>query len=193
MICPVGVGFTSPAPTGALGFTMTTGSPAFASVQDLLLGQVLRPFVVAGHLFERDGRLFRAEPSAWRKADRADGAAVDDPFGADVAGRFQQILCAGDVDVVKDRRIFGPERIVRCHMIELSATGERFAQRGRITQIAFDPLDGQILKILEVGSGAGQDTDVDAASDQRSYHCAADESGCASDESFHLEDVKRER
>ena len=58
--------------------------------------------------------------------------------------------------------------------------------------IAFAPFDGQILNILEVGSGAGQDTDVDAAIDQRAYHCATDESGCTSDESLHLEDVKGE-
>ena len=48
-------------------------------------------------------------------------------------------------------------------MVELLAAGERFAQRGLIAQIALDPLDGQTLKILEVGSGAGQDADVDAA------------------------------
>ena len=90
MTCPVGVGFTSPAPTGALGVHDDDRQPCLREFQDFLLGQVLRPFVVAGHLFERDGRLFRAEPSAGRKADRADGAAVDDPFGADVAGRFQQ-------------------------------------------------------------------------------------------------------
>ena len=63
----------------------------------------------------------------------------------------------------------------------------------RIAQIAFDPLDSQILNILEVGSGTGQDADVDAAFDQRAHHCAADESGCPSDESLHLEDVKGER
>jgi hypothetical protein len=62
-------------------------------------------------------------------------------------------------------------------------------QRGLIAQIAFDPLDGQLLNILEVGSGAGQDADVDAAVDQCAYHCAADESGCASDEGSHCEEV----
>ena len=70
-------------------------------------------------------------------------------------------------------------------MVELSAAGERLTQRGLIAQIAFDPLDGQSLKILEVCSGAGQDADVDAAVDQRAHHCAADESGCASDEDLH--------
>jgi hypothetical protein len=45
---------------------------------------------------------------------------------------------------------------------------------------------------LEVGPGTGQDTDVDAAIDQSTYHCATDESGCTSDESLHLEDVKGE-
>ena len=75
-------------------------------------------------------------------------------------------------------------------MVELSAAGERVSQRGLIAQIAFDPFDGQLLNILEVGSGAGQDADVDAAVDQRAYHCAADESGCASDESLHREGVK---
>jgi hypothetical protein len=70
-------------------------------------------------------------------------------------------------------------------MVELSAAVERVAQRGLISQIAFDPLDGQTLNILEVGSSASQDADVDAAVDQRAYHCAADETGCPSDESFH--------
>ena len=162
-------------------------------LDDLLFGQVLRPFVVAGHLFERDGRFFRAEPSARRKADRADGAAVDNPLDNDVAGCFQQILGAGDVDVIKDRGVFGPERIVRCDMVELSATSERSAQRDRIAQVAFDPLDGQILNILKVGASTGQDADVEAALNQRSHHCAADESGCAGDENFHLEDVKGKR
>jgi hypothetical protein len=50
-----------------------------------------------------------------------------------------------------------------------------------------------MLNILEVGSSAGQDADVDAALDQRSHHCAADESGCTSDENFHVEGVKGER
>jgi hypothetical protein len=77
-------------------------------------------------------------------------------------------------------------------MVELPAAGEGFAQRGRIAQIAFDPLDSQPLNILEVGSGASQDADVDAAVDQRARHCAADESGSPSNESFHLEDVKGE-
>ena len=54
--------------------------------------------------------------------------AVDDPFGADVACRFQQILCAGDVDVVKDQGVFGPERIVCRDMVELTAANERCAQ-----------------------------------------------------------------
>ena len=76
-------------------------------------------------------------------------------------------------------------------MVELSAAGERCAQRGRIAQIAFDPLDGQILNILEVGSGTGQDADVDAALDQRAHHCTAD-ACCPSDESLHDEEVKRE-
>jgi hypothetical protein len=50
-------------------------------------------------------------------------------------------------------------------MVQLSAADERFPQRGLIAQIAFDPLDGQSLKILEVCSGASQDADVDAAMD----------------------------
>jgi hypothetical protein len=70
-------------------------------------------------------------------------------------------------------------------MVELSASGEGFAQRGRIAQVALDPLDGQTLKILEVGSGTGQGADVDAALDQRACHCAADESGSTSDKSLH--------
>lgn len=78
-------------------------------------------------------------------------------------------------------------------MVELSATGERVPQRGLISQIAFDPLDEQKLDILEVGSGAGQDADVEAALDQRSHHGAADESGCTSDEGLHLEDENVER
>ena len=82
---------------------------------------------------------------------------------------------------------------MRRHMVELLAIGERVPQRGRIAQISLDPFDGQILNILEVGSGTGQDADVDATLDQRAHHCAADESGCPSDESFHLEDVKGEK
>ena len=39
---------------------------------------------------------------------------------------------------------------------------------------------------------SGIDVRVLAALDQRSHHGAADESGCTSDEGFHLEDVKRE-
>ena len=96
-------------------------------------------------------------------------------------------------------------------MVELLAAGERFAQRGLSAQIALDPFDGQILDILEVGSGAGQDApevapssgpsatcvaaasslrgaNVNAAVDQCAYHCAADKSGCTSDESFHDEE-----
>lgn len=81
---------------------------------------------------------------------------------------------------------------MRCYVVELSAAGQRGAQRGRIAQIAFDPFDGQILNILEVGSGSGQDANVNTFLDQRAHDSAADESGCARDESFHLEDVKRE-
>ena len=101
--------------------------PRLCKRDDLLLSQVLRPFVVAGHLIERNRRLFRAEPSAWRNADGADGTAVDDPFDSNVARRFQQILGTGDINIVKDRGILGPERIVGCHMVELPAAHERFS------------------------------------------------------------------
>jgi hypothetical protein len=48
-------------------------------------------------------------------------------------------------------------------MAKLSAAGTaRYATRlDRV--VTYDPLDGQILNILEVGSGTGQNTDVDAA------------------------------
>jgi hypothetical protein len=70
-------------------------------------------------------------------------------------------------------------------MVELLATGERFVQRSLVSQIPLNPLDGQILDILKVRTGAGYDADVNAAVDHCAHHCAADESGCTSDESFH--------
>ena len=106
---------------------MTTGT-RLCELHDLLFSQVLRPFIVAGHLVERDGCLFCAEPSVGRKADGADGAAVGNPFDVDIAGCLQQILRAGDIDVVKDRGVFGSKRIVCRHVVELSAAGERGAQ-----------------------------------------------------------------
>ena len=128
---------------------MTTGSPCLRELQDLLLGQILRPFVVAGHLLERHRCFFRAESSAGRKPDRADGAAVDDAFRADVPGGFQQILRAGDVHIVEDRRIVGPERIVRGDMVQLLAAGEGLAQRLLVAQVAIGPSILRLLQDLE--------------------------------------------
>jgi hypothetical protein len=78
-------------------------------------------------------------------------------------------------------------------MVELPAAGECVSQRWLIAQIAFDPFDGQPLEVLEIGSSASHDADLDAAVDQRACDCAADESGCTSDEDLHFEDVKGER
>ena len=81
---------------------------------------------------------------------------------------------------------------MRCYMIELLAAGESFVQRGLIAQIAFDPLEGQPLKILEISSAAGQDPDRNASVYKRANDSSADKTGCPCDESFHREEVNSE-
>jgi hypothetical protein len=76
-------------------------------------------------------------------------------------------------------------------MVELPAAGECMAQGILIAQIALDPFDGQPLEVLEIGSGARYDADLDAAVDQRACHCPADKSGCTGDEGLHRQ-VRRE-
>ena len=53
MILPVGVGLKSWSPTGAVGFTITTGKPAARELQRHLLGQELRALVGARHVLQR--------------------------------------------------------------------------------------------------------------------------------------------
>ena len=57
MIRPVGVGFKSLAPTGVVGFRITTACPAWAACDRFLLGQKLRSLVMADHVGERDRRV----------------------------------------------------------------------------------------------------------------------------------------
>jgi hypothetical protein len=77
-------------------------------------------------------------------------------------------------------------------MVELLAAGKRSAKGSLIAQIALDPLNGQTLKILEVGSGTGQDADVNAGADKCAHNGTSDKTGRACDEGFHREDMKGE-
>src|SRR5512142_1364203 len=115
-----------------------------------------------GHLIERDGRLFGPKPSAWREADRADRAAIHRPFDSDSEGCLKNHPGAGDIDVVKDRRFWGPKRIVRSNMVELPAAGQGGAEGGRIAQVACHSFDGQTFEILEIRVGTSEHANVDA-------------------------------
>ena len=70
--------------------------------EDLLLGQILGPLVIARHLGERHRRLLRPRPPIGRQSDRADRAGVDDPLGAELTGGLQQDTGPGDVHLVED-------------------------------------------------------------------------------------------
>ena len=94
-----------------------------------------------GHLRERDRRLFCSHPPIRWKADRADRARIDDPLRPDFARGFHQKPRAGHIDIIKNIRAFGPERIVRRHMIELLTVPQCLPERGTISQIAVHLFD----------------------------------------------------
>ena len=92
----------------------------------------------------------RAQPAVGRQPDRPDRAAVYGALDSRQAGGGEYVTGAGDVDVVKDGGILGPQRIVRGDMVQLLAAGEGRSQRGGVEQIAFNPFDRKAGEILSI-------------------------------------------
>ncbi len=166
--------------------------PRPRQLEDFLLGQVLGALVVPGHLVERHRGVFGPRSSAGRQPDGPDRAGIDDPLGAQFQRGFHQGAGAGDVHLVEDRGVSGPEGIVSRDVVELRAIGERATEGVPVPQVPVDLFHFEPLQIAEVAVRSDQHAHVRAGQGQRAGDGRANESCRAGDEGFHLEDVKRE-
>ena len=115
MICPVGVGFQSPGPTGVVGIAITAGKPSCAAFCTASLGKPFGPLVVADHFIQRRIRVF-----VWQRLSihrySCHRARVDEPLHARMHRGSQQILRAAYVAVVNFLWVGAPETVVRGNM-----------------------------------------------------------------------------
>ena len=101
MIWPVGVGFTSRGPTGALGFTMTTGRSFARKFRPRSFRLPFGALVMVGHSASEtaSASVGRHDLAVHflRQADAADGAGVDDALAAGVPAASMHVARALDV------------------------------------------------------------------------------------------------
>ena len=132
MILPVGVGFQSPGPTGAVGFTITTGIPCAGRLDGFEFGQKLRALVVADHLIESRVRLFVGQRCAvTRHGDRRHGAGVDNALDAALRRDFKKPARAFDVALVNLLGIARPQAVVGGHVKDPAHALHRAIERRR--------------------------------------------------------------
>jgi len=114
MTWPVGVGFTSSGPTGALGLTITIGRPFWASLRATALRPPLGGLVVArklAGLHRRGfiGGLAGRAAERYGQADATNGAGIDDARTAGLRGGVRTVAGAFDIRLVHGRVVLEPE------------------------------------------------------------------------------------
>ena len=167
---------------GERGMHEHDGKAARAGAQHFVLGEVLRPLVVAEEVLEVHERLLGGGSAVLGDAERRDRARVHEP--ADLRSRrgAQDVHRAADVHVVEQVRVGGPEAIDRSQVKDRRDPVDRLVDRGGVPDVADDPLDGQAGEVVVVPSGLDEGTDAGTPIQQGADHRGADESRRARDE-----------
>ena len=139
MIFPVGVGLMSSSPTGVLGLTITTGA-ASCPLSDSVFGKKLTAFVVADHVFDSHGGLFVCRLAIRVQSEASDSAGVDYTVDAFIEGSLHNVVRAFDVALIHLVRVFAPQPIVGCAVIDDATTFGRQPERIQISKVSGDEL-----------------------------------------------------
>ena len=132
MICPVGVGFQSPGPTGAVGFTITTGSPARGRLHRFVLRQKFRALVVPDHFVEsRCGVSSFGSAPVTRHRDRRHRAGVNNALDARIRRNLEKPPRPVDVALVN---LFRDRESTAGNPPPREKRGERPSSRDRAKQ-----------------------------------------------------------
>ena len=183
IILPVGVGLMSRGPTGALGFTITIGSPSCARREHGLLGQVFGALVGADHLVQRVRRRLVGRGAVADQPERRDAAAIHHALHAGRLRRQEQRARALDIGAVHLRRVGDPQPVIRRDVDHVAAAGHCAPERGRVPQVALGQLGRQPGDVRAVAAGPHQQAQGVAAAKQGAGDGRADEAGRAGDES----------
>ena len=143
MIWPVGVGFTSRGPIGALGLTMTTGRPSRANSRGHLFRLPFRALVMIAHLRPADRRRFvrrRQFAVDLRAASRCNRPCwYRQCAGNPPPRRLQNIPRALDIGRVHRAIIAQPEMVTGRNVKAPIAAAHRLFQQRAVGNIALDP------------------------------------------------------
>jgi hypothetical protein len=181
MTWPVGVGLTSPGPTGADFFMEEFHGDGF--------GLKLGTLVMAGQLALGGGIGFGSGNDraivAGRQSDAADGAGVNNPGAASLSGGFQDVAGAFDVVGVHGRVIAHPEVIAGGDVKAPIAAGNFAFEQGAVGEVAGDALNVLAGQHTIPGAGAHERFDAMTARKQFVHEIGANKPAGAGDKAFH--------
>ncbi len=135
MIFPVGVGFLSIAPMGAVGLTITAGSPLPMKPPHLLFGEKFRSLVMSRHVLEPGRCLLAARFSVLCGGEHAHGARVDDLCHVCLQRRLHHVDRSLDVYGVHGLRVRDPQPVIGARMVYLIAAPRCPQHRGVIPEV----------------------------------------------------------
>jgi hypothetical protein len=136
---------------------------------------------VAGHVFDRHGSLFIRRLAVIVQAKAAYGAGVDYALNAFIEGSLHDVIGAFDVALINLGRLFAPQTIVGCAVINDATTFGGFPEGIDIAKVSSNEFDCEVPQIIEPAGRAHETSNLFAAFEQNSNEMRSNESSSACD------------